>query len=307
MSAVRYPLHPERLSIFLFHGVIEQHTHAVRNYNRKHIDRKLFLEVLTDWKSAGTALTMDDVVEHHHSKRPYPRNAFAITFDDGFENNLSIAAPILADLNLPAMFYLTTGWIGSGSAGGSRMSWIDRIEEVFERAPSGSIALPWNNSPCSYATPDEKIAVLEEIRRYAKSHAEVNREQLADDFARELGVEPVKVSDDPLDRKLSWNQVKALAAEPGFSVAPHSHTHAILSFLSGEDLQHELQTSIETVERNTGIRGKHYAYPDGGPLHYNQAVIEALQSLGVVCCPTAISGTNGTEDSLFDLKRIMVV
>ena len=56
-----------------------------------------------------------------------PRNAYAITFDDGFENNYSLAAPILDDFNLPATFYFSTDFIENNS-----MSWIDKIEYCVE-------------------------------------------------------------------------------------------------------------------------------------------------------------------------------
>lgn len=37
----------------------------------------------------------------------------SITFDDGYNNNFYVAAPILRKLNLPATFFVTTGFIGT--------------------------------------------------------------------------------------------------------------------------------------------------------------------------------------------------
>lgn len=45
----------------------------------------------------------------------------AITFDDGYLDNFTVAAPILSDLGLPATFFLATGFIGS-----ERVAWWDR-------------------------------------------------------------------------------------------------------------------------------------------------------------------------------------
>ena len=40
-------------------------------------------------------------------KQTIPKRSFVITFDDGFENNYSVAAPMLDDLNIPATFYFS--------------------------------------------------------------------------------------------------------------------------------------------------------------------------------------------------------
>ena len=47
---------------------------------------------------------------------PIPKHVFAVTFDDGYENNLLNALPILRDLGIPATVFLTTGFLGSRNA-----------------------------------------------------------------------------------------------------------------------------------------------------------------------------------------------
>jgi peptidoglycan/xylan/chitin deacetylase (PgdA/CDA1 family) len=41
-----------------------------------------------------------------------PPGMAAVSFDDGLRNNLSVAAPILRDLGLPASVYIPTDWLG---------------------------------------------------------------------------------------------------------------------------------------------------------------------------------------------------
>ncbi len=48
--------------MFLFHGVIEEHQHDVRNYIRKHILVKDFEILLKDISREGTALSIDEVL-----------------------------------------------------------------------------------------------------------------------------------------------------------------------------------------------------------------------------------------------------
>ncbi|MCH8260874.1 MAG: polysaccharide deacetylase family protein, partial [Planctomycetes bacterium] len=92
--------------MYLFHGVVDQHDAPVRNYTRKHISTRTFSRVLDSLKQAGTPVSMDQIVEHHTTRESLPAKAFAITFDDGFENNYSVAAGVLQAFGIPATFYL---------------------------------------------------------------------------------------------------------------------------------------------------------------------------------------------------------
>jgi peptidoglycan/xylan/chitin deacetylase (PgdA/CDA1 family) len=53
-----------------------------------------------------------------------PAGAVVITFDDGFAEVATVAAPLLADAGFPAGIYITTGVVGGHSPGGDPMlSW----------------------------------------------------------------------------------------------------------------------------------------------------------------------------------------
>ena len=96
-------LKKNELCIFLFHGVIREHVHKVQNYTRKHIDQSHFRNVLLALSSKGIALTMTEAYNHIINGREFPHYSFVLTFDDGFENNYSVAAPILDELNIPLL------------------------------------------------------------------------------------------------------------------------------------------------------------------------------------------------------------
>ncbi len=290
-----------QLAVFLFHGVIERVNAAVRNYTGKHLEAARFRSIVESLTRAGQALSMDEVVEHWTARRALPPRAFAISFDDGFENNFSVAVPILRELRVPATFYVTTSFVE-----GNRMSWVDRIERCLETVPAGAVQLPWHGSPRPFGDDAGKIALLQDIRTRAKSDPRVDPEALADEVVTQCGVEIPHSSDDPLDRKLTWEQVRALAADPLFAVGGHSHTHRVLSFLDRRELRAEIDTSLELLALRAGVRPRHYSYPEGLEWCYSDSVIAALRRRGVVCCPTAVDGLNTLDDDLFRLKRIAV-
>jgi peptidoglycan/xylan/chitin deacetylase (PgdA/CDA1 family) len=294
-------LSEEHLAIFLFHGVIRQQRHRVRNYTSKHLEADLFARCIRRLARAGHALSMDDVLEHRDAGERLPPRAFAVTFDDGFENNLSVAAPILVDSKVPAMVYVTSGFVDSNA-----MSWIDRIEYVVENAPAQEVSVDWASGAFSLRDSASRIEFLKAVRTRVKSDPSCNADEFADAVCAQLGRPGRMQSEDPLDLKLTWEQIRAAHGRDGIAFGGHGHTHAILSFLSPAELDNELDGSLKMLRENAGIGPTHYSYPEGLEHCYSSAVIAGLRRRGVRCCPTAIDGINAYGADLFHLRRIMV-
>lgn len=289
-------------AVFLFHGVIARHKHRVRNYIRKHIEAARFDEVLSALCAAGAPVSMDDVLAALEGGPPLPPRAFAVTFDDGFENNASEALPVLEAHGVPAALYATTGFIGE-----NRMSWIDRIEWAMEDTAAETITPPWAAEPVPVRTDAEKTAALDGIRAHVKSSPGADPGALAGVLQAQLGFEETWSSDDPLDRKLTWDELRAFAAHPLITVGGHSHSHAILSFLEPSELARELDLSLDLLREKAGIRTRHYSYPEGLAHTFNKSVAEALKARGVRLCPAAEDGVNPPDADPFGLLRIAVV
>lgn len=300
-SAYAARLTDDGLAIFLLHGVIERQRHRVRNYTRKHLEKDYFADFLHALLEAGgVPVSLEQVIAAREGNSSLPSRAFAITFDDGFRNNLTVAAPVLADFEIPATFYVTTGFVAENT-----MSWVDRIEISVETAPRATLRLPWGER--SYDDPATACTVLDDIRLHAKRDPALDLDAFADGIQAQLGRPGIRSSDDPLDRKLTWAEVRELAAPDLFTVGGHTHTHAILAFLDDEALDAELGTSQALLNAEAGLSCRHYSYPEGLAHCYSDRVIAALRARGTVCCPTAEDGINRGALDLFRLKRIMVV
>lgn len=84
----------------------------------------LFREQLEALKSRRTLLSMDALVAGLETGSLPPR-ATALTFDDGYADNLLVAAQILEDLEVPATLFLTSGLISA-----SRRFWWDELARL---------------------------------------------------------------------------------------------------------------------------------------------------------------------------------
>jgi peptidoglycan/xylan/chitin deacetylase (PgdA/CDA1 family) len=286
-------------AIFLFHGVVPSYKHPVRNYTRKHISLERFTEILESLKARGTAVSMPEIVEATQTGRPLPPGAFSITFDDGFENNYSVAAPAMRALEIPGMFYVTSGFIDENGA-----SWIDLIEYAVERTPVVSLTLPYAGLTGQFVTVEEKIALLNRVRQVVKGDRSIDPYAFAAEVARQTGAgfEP----DPDLDQKMSWEQVRAMSEDPLFTIGGHSHTHRIMAYLEPDELVREVDLSLDLVRPHVAGPLTHYSYPEGLTFCYSDEVIRLLMERGIVCSPSAEHGVNRLGDDLFHLKRVMV-
>jgi peptidoglycan/xylan/chitin deacetylase (PgdA/CDA1 family) len=59
------------------------------------------------------AWPLKQVLEYIERDLPLPRKTFVVTFDDGYVNNLTQAAPILTRLGVPATLFLATAYLDS--------------------------------------------------------------------------------------------------------------------------------------------------------------------------------------------------
>ena len=298
-------LREDAVTIFLFHGVISKHCYNFRNLNRKHVlaeEFSTFLETLT---KIGTAVSMEDIIDYSNGALP-PKNAFAITFDDGFENNLSVAAPILENFEIPATFYITSDFVENNS-----MSWIDRIELAIEAISEGeekTLVVPWKSNSVKLRGHFEKVEFLNELRTIVKNDQSIMPHQLADNIQEQMGFPKTVTSQLEIDLKLNWSGVKELNSNDLFTIGGHTHSHPIMSFLDEEKLNDEVETCLRYLKQMADITTRHFAYPEGLKHCYDERVISCLRRHGIECCPTAEQGYNRMDENidLFRLKRIFV-
>jgi len=257
--SLRTWLADDTFAIFLFHGVIREHRHPIRNYTHKHLDVATFTAVLDDLAAQGTAVGLPEIFAARAGGHSLPPRAFALTFDDGFANNAEIAAPLLRARGLPATFYVTTSFVDTDGA-----SWTDIIEAAVEAVPIVRLQLPACGASGVFRTAEEKIWLLDRIRTFVKAHREVDPYGFARDIRRQLG-STTSPSDPALDRKMSWDQVRALDGDPLFTIGGHGHTHRILEYLDDGELRSELDASLATLAKQLGRPVQHYSYPEGLP------------------------------------------
>ncbi len=101
-----------------------------------------------------TPWPLERLLRAAEQNEPVPAKVFAVTFDDGFVNNLTAALPILQELNVPATIFLATAfldsptpfpndnWPGAGAEGVTADAWRPlTTDECRALQASGLISL----------------------------------------------------------------------------------------------------------------------------------------------------------------------
>ena len=60
---------------------------------------------------------------------------------------------------------------------------------------------------------------------------------------------------------LSWSEVSDLAGCGSWTIESHTHSHVLLDRIADEDVDDELDRSIDLIGEHTGRAPKHFAYP----------------------------------------------
>jgi peptidoglycan/xylan/chitin deacetylase (PgdA/CDA1 family) len=237
-------------------------------------------------------LPLEDLVERQRRGR-VPRRAVAVTFDDGYHDTLTHAAPILARHGLPATVFLATGYIS-----GSEMPWYDRLAHALKTSPKDAADLGIGRR-LPLGGPAERLEALEAALQHMKGLPDADRRRALDRLVDEL--DP-PAADAHKRLMLTWDEAQALLGL-GFSIGAHTVTHPILSRLDPEAMWAEIDGSRAAIERNLGIRVRAFAYPNGGADDYDARALAAVERAGFTCAVTTRRGLNTPRTPRFELRR----
>jgi peptidoglycan/xylan/chitin deacetylase (PgdA/CDA1 family) len=125
------------LAIVVYHKVNDDHEKGTQI--RPHVrgtSPGIFARQMKYLRKRQTVVPLEDAVMAMRNGRALPKNAVAITFDDGYLDNYRHAFPILRRYGLPATFFLTTGFIGS-----RKPAWEVALSAYLRLSPLRTVAV----------------------------------------------------------------------------------------------------------------------------------------------------------------------
>ncbi len=261
----------------LWQGVLILNYHRVGQPADSLLDRNLWSATAEGFASQMRLLRqdfdvigLDDLDDAFHHRRG---RHVLVTFDDGYHDNYDVAYPILKEHRIPAVFFVTTGYLDRPSLPWwDEIAWMVRTARV-PRFPKN----PWFTEPVLLDEPDRETSIRKLLAVYKRLSGLVTDEFLnfiaeslrtgraTDEIARGLW--------------LTWDQVREMRAG-GMSFGGHTVNHPILSSLPAESQRFEISECKRRIEQELNKPVRAFSYPVGGRESFDATTRQLLAEAG---------------------------
>ncbi len=225
-----------------------------------------FAEQMDVLRRQVTVIDIDAITDGLKSGR-LPRRAVAITFDDGYLDNLQMAKPLLTANNIPATVFAVSGSLG-------QEFWWDRLARIIfgPAVLPESLTLPicgqtftWSILDTSQAAPTKdspspRRRLLDQLYQRLVALPEARPSILAqlEQWAETAGPIPPAAS-----RAMTAEELQNLTADGLITVGSHTVSHAKLTGLPSLQQQAELSDSHQTLTEILDRPVMTLSYPHG--------------------------------------------
>jgi peptidoglycan/xylan/chitin deacetylase (PgdA/CDA1 family) len=257
-------------------------------------------------------------------KKKFPKNGVVVTFDDGYDDNLYQAKPLLEQYGIPATVFVTTGYVGQG-----REFYWDELEGLLlqpGRLPE-TLALGVNSQSkewdlgdtASYSGddferlctwnlgaqnhPSQRQYLYQTLCEFLRPLATAAREKALDELRERAGKIPEAR---PTHRILSPDEVTQLADGGLIEVGAHSKTHPVLSRITEAEQWSEIIASKNYLEEALGKPVAGFSYPYGGLADYNRETVKLVQKAKFTWACANVPDLVGGRSDCWQLPRVLV-
>jgi peptidoglycan/xylan/chitin deacetylase (PgdA/CDA1 family) len=252
-----------------------------------------------------------------------PRYPVALTFDDGYRDNLLHAKPMLERFDVPATVFVPTAGLDTG-----REFWWDELEALLLqqgvlpgeiRLEVGGRSFRWELAEAAgylrsdferyrgwrawEDPPAPRQAVFRAVWELLHPLPAVEREQAMEQLRIIAGAQPSRRA---MHRILSPDELRELTGGGLLEVGAHTVTHPSLAALPPAEQEREIREGRKRLEQLLGVPVTTFAYPFGKPHDFTDATVEVLRKCGFVCACTNVPGTVQRSTDAYRLPRIYI-
>lgn len=224
-----------------------------------------------------------------------PPRAVALTFDDGYRDNLTLAAPLLRRYRMPATIFLVPGLLDR-----TVHAWWERLGWAVSQATAPAVTYGGTDYPLT--TAEDRNVAQRTIENDVKSLSHTARAELIEDLVDRLAPRGTYDADELF---LDWDSAHTLPAA-GLTVGSHTLEHPILARETAHDQRYSLRESKRLLEDKIGVEASVLAYPNGTRNDYDTTTLAEVESAGYSYAVTTWGGAVGPATPPFEVSRSLV-
>lgn len=249
-----------------------------------------------------TPVRIDDLVSYVRGE-PLPPNPILVTFDDGYRDNLMVAAPILNRYGIAATFFVATNFVRE-----RRLFWWDALAYLATASPREELVLHLPQ-PTRLPLGKNRAATIRKLLRIVKDTYDLDLDAFIAEVARAASVEWTPAIEHSLADKslMTMTEVRDLAAL-GMDIGSHTRSHRVLDTLRPDRLRDELLGSRQDLEAWIGTPVRSVSYPVGKSIRDQPIILDAVREAGYEVGFAASGGSNHLDQRShrYDLQRISI-
>lgn len=268
------------------------------SYYRMGIGEELFDAQMKWLASHRRVVPLGDLLEALDSKETPSDDLVALTFDDGYLDNRTHAAPILRLHGLPATFYVTSSCLTE------RMPfWPEVVAQMVRLTDATTLFLGEEENALGWSLTTEsgKQEAVGRMIGWLRKRSMDRIGSSIEKIGERLGVS-VERATEATPPVMGEKDLRGLA-EAGFSIGAHTVTHPYLTAESSERQREEIEESRRKLETVLGQPVLDFCYPGGG---HDETTRRLVAAAGYRSATTSELGIVGPGDDRMRLKRIGV-
>ena len=235
---------------FIFHRVVPK----VQNHSMQ-MDVRLFEKCLQFINNRYEVIRIEDILSTGASERGHKPYA-TLTFDDGYADNITYAAPILEKYHCKASFFVVTKCVEENiPVWGFHLEWLimhTRVDAIAQDHLPANLRL--NKFP---ADPAQRMGWFKKLKTWLKTIPVDAKEVVFMDLCKQMNDVEVPLM------MMGWQDLASLK-RAGHYIGSHTHTHNALTLIENEAaIKEELSLPRELIHKNLGYLPVSIAYPFG--------------------------------------------